>query len=65
MTREDRYEAQHQAVLIIHTLIQFDGQYLATQVEIITALKTIWTNDLYTVRQLSLPFSDMFFHRFA
>lgn len=47
LTREDRYEAQHQSVLIIHTLTEFDDQWLATQNDIIAALKTIWANDLY------------------
>lgn len=51
---EDRYEAQHQAVLIIHTLIEFDDQYLATQVDIVNALKSIWSTDLYKVILLSV-----------
>lgn len=46
---EDRYEAQHQAVLIVHTLIEFDDQYLANQVDIIAALKSVWMTDLYKV----------------
>lgn len=46
---EDRYEAQHQAVLIIHILTEFDDQWLATQTDIINALKSIWTTDLYVV----------------
>lgn len=54
MTTEDRYEAQHQSVLIIHTLIEFDDQYLATQVDIISALKHIWSTDLYKVCGIEL-----------
>lgn len=46
---EERYETQHQAVLIIHTLVEFDGPWITSQVEIITALKSIWKNDLYKV----------------
>lgn len=48
-TYEDRYEAQHQVVLIITTLIDFDEAWLASQAEVINALKTIWQNDLYKV----------------
>lgn len=48
-TYEDRYEAQHQVVLIITTLIDFEEAWLASQVSIINALKTIWKNDLYKV----------------
>ena len=36
-------------MLIIHTLIEFDDQYLASQVDIINALKGIWATDLYKV----------------
>lgn len=46
---EDRYEAQHQAVLIIHTLIEYDDQYLSTQADIVNALKSVWSTDLYKV----------------
>lgn len=46
---EDRYEAQRQAILIIHTLIEFDSPWISTQTDIIGALKTIWKNDLYKV----------------
>lgn len=42
-----RYEAQHQAVLILFTLTEFDDQWLATQNEVIAALRTIWNNNLY------------------
>lgn len=44
---EARYEAQHQAVLILFTLTEFDDQWLATQNEVIAALRTIWNNNLY------------------
>lgn len=44
---EERYEAQHQAILIVETLIEFDDNWLSTQVDIINALKQIWQNDLY------------------
>ncbi|XP_062715059.1 transcription-associated protein 1 [Aedes albopictus] len=51
---EDRYEAQRQAVLIIHTLIEFDSPWISTQTDIIAALKTIWKNDLYKTCQSSV-----------
>lgn len=44
---EDRYEAQHQAMLVIQTLIEYDDQWLAAEGEIINALKQIWDTDLY------------------
>lgn len=47
MSLEDRYEAQHQAMIIIETLIQFDDQWLASETEIVNALKQIWETDLY------------------
>lgn len=46
---EDRYKAQHQAVLIIHTLIEYDDQYLSTQADIVNALRSVWSTDLYKV----------------
>lgn len=49
-SHEDRYEAQHQAVVVITTLIEFDENWIADQTEIITALKSIWQSDLYKVR---------------
>ncbi|XP_053674176.1 transcription-associated protein 1 [Anopheles nili] len=48
---EERYESQHQAVLIIHTLIEFDGPWITGQAEIVGALKSIWKNDLYKTCQ--------------
>lgn len=44
---QDHYEGQHQAVLIIFTLTEYDDQWLATQVDIISSLKNIWETDLY------------------
>ena len=46
-SHEDRYEAQRQAIVIIMTLIEYDENWLASQSEIINALKIIWQNDLY------------------
>lgn len=40
-TADDRYEAQHQAVLVLHTLIEFDDQFLATHVDTVAALKSV------------------------
>ncbi|XP_058123036.1 transcription-associated protein 1 [Anopheles ziemanni] len=53
-TYEERYEAQHQAVLVIHTLVEYDGPWITSQVEIITALKNIWKNDLYKTCQTAV-----------
>lgn len=49
-SHEDRYEAQHQAVVVITTLIEFDENWIADQTELINALKSIWQSDLYKVR---------------
>jgi transformation/transcription domain-associated protein len=46
-TAEEEYEAQHQAVLIIYTLIQLNGQWLTTQYSIVQTLKTFWGTDLH------------------
>lgn len=48
-SHEDRYEAQHQAVVIIATLNEFDEDWIASQSELINALKSIWQGDLYKV----------------
>lgn len=53
-SHEDRYEAQHQAVVIIATLIEFDENWIAGQSELIGALKSIWQTDLYKVNLLKL-----------
>lgn len=44
---EERYEAQHQAILVVETLIEFDCDWLSSQGNIVAALKQIWQNDLY------------------
>lgn len=44
---EEQYEAQHQAIAIIETLMEFDENWLSTQDDIIGALKVIWESDLY------------------
>lgn len=49
-SHEDRYEAQHQAVVVISTLIEFDENWIADQTELIATLKSIWESDLYKVR---------------
>lgn len=53
-SHEDRYEAQHQAVVVISTLIEFDENWIADQTELIATLKSIWESDLYKVRVLHL-----------
>lgn len=45
-TIEDENEAQHQAILIVNTLVEFNDGWLITQPNIIAALNTIWTRDL-------------------
>jgi transformation/transcription domain-associated protein len=42
----EQYEAQRQAILIVHTLIDFDEQWLSQQTDIVNALKTIWQTNL-------------------
>lgn len=44
---KEENEQQHQAVLIVHTLIDLNDQWLPTQLPIVTALNQIWTNDLH------------------
>jgi transformation/transcription domain-associated protein len=39
-------ESQHQAVLIIYTIIEQNDQWLASQMSIVTALNQVWKNDL-------------------
>lgn len=53
-SHEDRYEAQHQAVVVITTLIEFDENWIADQTELVNALKNIWQTDLYKVTQKRL-----------
>lgn len=64
VSAEDRYEAQHQAVLIVHTLTEFDDQYLAIQVDIISALKSVWSTDLYKVSVYIFIFNNVIKHDF-
>jgi transformation/transcription domain-associated protein len=49
LTPEEQYEIQRQAVLIVHTLSEFDNQFTSMQPDTIVALKTIWKTDLYKV----------------
>lgn len=51
-SHEDRYEAQHQAIVIIATLIEFDENWIAGQTDLITAMKSIWQTDLYKVGEV-------------
>lgn len=51
-SHEDRYEAQHQAIVVIATLVEFDESWIAGQTDLINALKSIWQTDLYKVRFL-------------
>ena len=48
-TSEERYEVQRQAILIVHTLTEFDNQFTSIHPEIINSLKSIWKTDLYKV----------------
>lgn len=50
-TQKDEYESQHQAVLIIHTLIGLNDQWLPTQIIIVEALNHIWLNDLHKTNE--------------
>lgn len=43
---KDELESQHQGVLIVHTLIELNDQWLPTQMPIVNALNQIWLNDL-------------------
>lgn len=46
-TPKEEYEAQHQGVLIVHTIVGLNYQWLPTQIIIVNALKQMWTNDLH------------------
>lgn len=50
----ERYEAQHQAALVIYTLIEHDDQWLAAENDLIHALKSIWATDLYKSCDVSI-----------
>lgn len=43
---KDEVEAQHQAVLIVHTLIELNQHWLPTVIPIVNALNHIWVNEL-------------------
>lgn len=45
-TPEDETEAQHQSILIIHSLIEMNERWIDTRVNIIDALTLIWTREL-------------------
>lgn len=45
-TQEDENEAQHQSILITHTLIELNDKWLPTQIKIVNALNTIWSREL-------------------
>lgn len=51
---KDEYESQHQAVQIVHTLIELNDQWLPTQMIIVNALNHIWTNDLHKNNEQSV-----------
>lgn len=44
----NKYEIQHQAVLIIYTLMELDDQWIPTRSDIVDALKNMWRNNLYS-----------------
>lgn len=48
-SHEDRYEAQRQAIVVIHTLNELDRSWIGGQTDIINALKSIWHADLHKV----------------
>lgn len=50
---KDDFEMQHQAVLIVRTLIGLNNQWLPTQMIIVNALNQIWTNDLHKSLEMS------------
>lgn len=54
LLHEDRYEAQHQAVVIVAALNEFDENWIANQNDLVNALKNIWQNDLYKVSEKSM-----------
>ncbi|XP_034140404.1 transcription-associated protein 1 isoform X2 [Drosophila guanche] len=48
MHQPQKYEAQHQAVLIIFTLMELDDQWIPTRQDIVDALKSMWHGHLYS-----------------
>ena len=53
-TPEEEYESQHQSVLIVSTLISLNDQWLSTQQGVVSALQSIWANDLYKSCELNV-----------
>lgn len=45
-TTDDEKEAQHQAILIVHKLIELNDKWLPTQIKIVNALTNIWSREL-------------------
>lgn len=45
-TVDDEVEAQHQAILLVYTLLELNDKWLTLQSNIINALKKIWTQEL-------------------
>jgi transformation/transcription domain-associated protein len=45
-TPEDDLEAQHEGVLIVHTLSELNSKWLPFQINIVNALKFIWSREL-------------------
>ncbi|XP_070855286.1 transcription-associated protein 1 isoform X7 [Drosophila suzukii] len=44
--QKHKYEIQHQAVLIIFTIMELDDQWIPTRQDIVDTLKSCWQNDL-------------------
>lgn len=63
-SHEDRYTAQHQAVDVITTLIEYDENWIADQTDLIIALKSIWNTDLYKVRKVDIAIDCRIFAPF-
>lgn len=43
-----KYEALHQAVLLVHTIMEKDEQWIPTQTDIVLALKKLWETNIYS-----------------
>lgn len=46
--QSQKYEALHQAVLLVHTIMEKDEQWIPTQTDIVLALKKLWETNLYS-----------------
>ncbi|XP_017462467.1 PREDICTED: transcription-associated protein 1 [Rhagoletis zephyria] len=46
--QSQKYEAQHQAVLLVYTIMDMDDQWIPTQTDIVLALKKLWETSLYS-----------------